>query len=306
MKKWASLCAVAMAVMSTSIQAQVPPSGPTESVTVTAPGEIPEKQARDFVKSFTAISPASGKIARWRMGICPAVTGLPPSGIRLVTGRVRQVAVMAGAPVGAPSCKPNTDIVFTLNPQVLLDNMRAKNRVLLGYHDASQEQELATVRHPIQAWYTTQTVDYHGNATVDDKLRTQGGSYTDTPFGRIFISEATVQQVTGSHLSDGRSSEILHAVIVIDLAKVTGRTVGALADYAAMLALAQTQSFEACAPVASITNLVSSGCAAAPVNEVTSADLAYLHALYSIDPRDSLGRQREEIASRMKAETRDH
>ena len=72
-----------------------------------------------------------------------------------------------------------------------------------------EEKELATVRHPVQAWYTTQTVDNHGTATVDDKLRNNGGSYMDSPFGRIFLSEATVRQVTGSHLSDGLSSELI-------------------------------------------------------------------------------------------------
>ena len=58
---------------------------------------------------------------------------------------------------------------------------------------------------------------------------------------------------------------------------------GALADYAAMLALAQTQSFESCAPVASITSLVSPDCAAKP-DAITGADLAYLQALYRTGP----------------------
>jgi hypothetical protein len=293
------ICALACA-SAPSLAQPVSRSAPTESIIVTAPGTIPEQAAHDFVKSFTGVSPASGKIARWRMGVCPVVADLPPSGITLVGARVRQVAALAGAPVGDKSCKPNTDIVFTLNPQVLLDGIRAKDRVLLGYHDASHEKELATVRHPVQAWYTTQTVDNHGNTTVDDKLRTQGGSYTDTPFGRVFISEAVVQQVTGSHLSDGRSSELVRAVIVIDLAKVTGLTVGALTDYAAMLALAQTSSFEVCQPVVSVTNLVSPGCdAAVQAHAITSADLAYLQALYRTDPRASLGRQKEEIAAQM-------
>jgi hypothetical protein len=276
-----------------------PPS--TEHVTVTAPAAIPEALAHDFVKSFTGVSPASGKIARWRLGVCPVVAGLPPSGLKLVSARVRQVAAQAGAPVGDQSCKPNTDIVFTLNPQVLLDGIRAKDRVLLGYHDAGQEKELATVRHPVQAWYTTQTADNHGTATIDDKLTTRGGFTMDTPGDRrLFFPEATVRQVTGSHLSDGLSSELYHAVIVIDLAKVKGLTVGALADYAAMLALAQTQSFETCAPLVSITNLVSPDCdAAVKTGAMSGSDLAYLQGLYSIDPRASLLHQKGEIADRM-------
>ncbi|MBA2590201.1 MAG: hypothetical protein H0U98_16435 [Alphaproteobacteria bacterium] len=303
MRRWSVnlICALAWASAPSTLAQPAPRSAPTESVTVTAPGTVPEQAAHDFVKSFTGVSPASGKIARWRLGVCPVVTGLPPSGNTLVSARVRQVAALAGAPVGDTSCKPNTDIVFTLNPQVLLDGIRAKDRVLLGYHDPAQEKELATVRHPVQAWYVTQSVDLNGTTYIDDKLRNHGGFYIQVaPGSFVFVPDARVTHVTGSHLSDGVSSELNHAVIVIDLAKVTGLTVGALTDYVAMLALSQTQSFETCAPMASITNLVSAQCdVAVKPDEITSADLSYLHGLYSVDPRASLMRQKEEIAARM-------
>ena len=282
--------------------AQPTPQGlPAEHVTVTAPAAIPEALAHAFVKSFTGISPASGKIARWRAGVCPVVTGLPPSGLKLVRERVQQVAGLVGAPAGAQSCKPNVDIVFTLNPQVLLDGIRTKHRVLLGYHDAAQEKDLATVRHPVQAWYVTQSVDLNGTTYIDDKLRDHGGfTIQIAPGSYVYVPDARVTHVTGDHLSDRVSSELYHAVIVIDLAKVNGLTVGALADYAAMLALAQTQNFETCAPVASITNLVSPDCdAAVKTGAMSGSDLAYLQGLYSIDPRASFLHQRGEIADRM-------
>ncbi|MBA2590203.1 MAG: hypothetical protein H0U98_16445 [Alphaproteobacteria bacterium] len=277
---------------------------PTENIIVTAPRAVPEQAAHDFVKSFTGVSPASGKIARWRMGVCPVVTGLPPSGLTLVRERVRQVAGQVGAPVGAQSCKPNIDIVFTLNPQVLLDEVRKKTPVLLGFHDVAQQERLATVTHPVQAWYTTQTVDLNFNRYVDDKLRNHGGFYivgSDGPkYGSVFVPDARVVQASGSRIADGLSSELYHVVIVINVTKVNGLTVGALTDYAAMLELAQTQSFESCAPMATITNLVSPGCDAAVKTDALSAsDLAYLQGLYSIDPRASLVHQKAEIADRM-------
>jgi hypothetical protein len=286
---------------SVAAQTSAPQSLPTEHVTVTAPAAVPEKQAHDFVKSYTAVSPASGKIARWRTGVCPVVTGLAKPALKFVRERVFQVAALVGAPVGDSACKPNIDIVFTLHPQVLLDGIRTKAHILLGYHDAAQEKELATVRHPVQAWYTTQSVDLRGNTYIDDKLNEHGGFYIElTPGDSVYVSNAQITNVTGDHLSDGVSSELYHAVIVVDLVKVNGLMVGSLADYAAMLALAQTQSFETCAPVASIANLVSPGCdAAVKTEEITQADLAYLRGLYSIDPRDSLMRQKDDIAAQM-------
>jgi hypothetical protein len=243
-------------------------------------------------------------MARWKTGVCPIVTGLPEAHSKFVTERVRQVASQVGAPVAAAGCKSNIDIVFTLHPQVLLDGIRKKNHVLLGYHDAAEEERLATVTHPVQAWYTTQTVDLRGSTIIDDKLRNNGGFYIDSPMGAqyppIFVPAASALHVTGMRLVDGLSSELFHVVITVDLAKVQGQTVGALADYVAMLSLAQTQSFEACAPFSSITNLVSSGCAADErAREVTPNDLGYLQGLYRIDPRNSFAHQQGDIVMQM-------
>lgn len=91
---------------------------PTENVTVTSQkgrDVPPERVLHDFIRSYTAPSPAIGKVARWRYGVCPAVTGLPPAWNKLVTTRVREIAGLAGAPVGADDCRANIDIVFTKN-----------------------------------------------------------------------------------------------------------------------------------------------------------------------------------------------
>jgi hypothetical protein len=299
--------------MPSAAVAQAPAQSlPTEKVIVTAPGLLPDAVLHDFIKSYTIASPASGKAARWRTGVCPIATGLPETANKLVTDRVRQVAVMVGAPVGAAgTCKPNIDIVFTLNPQVLLDAVRTKTPILLGYHDPSQAVRLASVTHPVQAWYTTQTVDLHGQPHVDDKLNNQGGFLMVGSFGpkygNAYFPEGHVEHVSGSHLGDSISSELYHVIIIVDLPKVNGHTIGALADHVAMLSLAQTQAFGTCQPVTSIANLVSTPCdAALKTNQITANDLAYLHGLYSIDPYGSFAQQRDGIASRMKKDSQEH
>ena len=252
----------------------------TESVTVNGTKLASKEKLRDFILGYVAPAGGGGKLARWKHGICPVVTGLPEVYAKLTATRVRQVAEMVGAPVAdARSCKTNIDIVFTLDPQVLLDDVRKKHRVFLGYHDAAEELHLATVTHPIQAWYTTQTADLNGSTYIDDKLRNHGGFYIMVPSGsgyeQVFIPDARVASVTGSHLGDGISSELYHVIITVDPTKVQGRTFRALADYVAMLSLAQTQTFEACAPVASAS-----------------------------DPRASLTHQQAEIAMHMDGEGR--
>src|SRR4051812_4871994 len=86
---------------------------PTESVTVT--GErAREEQIQGFVQSRAAPSVRLGKVARWELGICPAVAGLKPELIRFVVQRLKDIAAKVGAPVNpSTSCRTNVEIVFT-------------------------------------------------------------------------------------------------------------------------------------------------------------------------------------------------
>src|ERR1043165_1668857 len=118
----------------------------------------------NFVDNHSALT-RLGKVARWEEGVCPTVTGLPANFSKFIIKRVRDVAAASGAPVNADEgCKANIDIVFTTKPQGLLDSIRAKDPVLLGYFDnSSQADRMATVTRTIQGWHATQTVDARGH-----------------------------------------------------------------------------------------------------------------------------------------------
>ena len=277
----------------------------TEHVTVTSDKLPPEKAMHDFIGSYTAPSPTLSKVTRWHAGVCPGVTGLPASWNNLVAERLQAVASAAGAPVAKQGCRINIDIVFTKNPQALLNGVRDTKPVYLGYHDVAQEERLATVSHAVQAWYMTQTVDSHGGIYMDDKLHPEGISIdsggTTSHGGNTFqFPNAHVENWNGSRLGDGRRSELMHALIVVDLDKISGIKLAALADDVAMLALAQTAAFDVCQPVVSIANLTAPCDAVLKTDALSNSDQAYLHALYAIDPNDSLVQQRSKIAYEMK------
>lgn len=284
--------------LASSAQAQEPAPA-TEHVTVTSDKMPPEKALHDFIGSYTAPSPTLAKVTRWHAGVCPGVTGLPASWNSSVAARLRAIAAEAGAPVAKEGCRINIDIVFTKNPQVLLDGVRSTKPIFLGYHDVAQEKRLATVGHAVQAWYMTQTVDSRGGTSTDDKLHPEGISLSSG--GNTFdFPNAHVEKWNGSRLGDARHSELVHAVIVVDLGKVDGVKLAALTDHVAMLALAQTAAFDVCQPVVSIANLTAPCDAALKADGLSNSDQAYLHALYAIDPNDSLIQQRGKIAYEMK------
>ena len=74
--------------------------------------------------------------------------------------------------------------------------------------------------------------------------------------------------------------------------------IGPLADYIAMLALSQTDSFDACQDILSITSLMSPECPGSGMTQALSAtDLAYLKGVYEMDPGGSLLTQQSTIAA---------
>lgn len=301
MRRWFSCLVLGLVAAPALAQAPDPSDAlkPTEGVIVTAPKIPPEKVLHDFVVSYTAPSPASGKVARWHGGVCPGVAGLPDSWNNSVAARVREVASQAGAPVADAKCHPNIDIVFTRNPQALLDEVRAKKSWFLGYHDLAREKDLATVRHAIQAWYMTQTVGARGDVYTDDKLHTQGITFMGGKNNSFQFPNAHVESWNGSRLTDDRRSELAHVLVVVDLVKVNGIKLSAVVDDVAMLALAQTKAFEDCQPIPSIANLTTADCAF-KTDSLSPNDQAYLHALYKIQIRASLVQQWGDIAYEMK------
>jgi hypothetical protein len=245
----------------------------------------------DFIDGYAATTARLGKIARWEYPICPLVVGLPPNFTKFITERVRKVATDAGAPVDdASGCKPNIEIAFTAKPQALMDGIRQKNPVYLGYYDTlDQAEQMAQVTQPIQAWYTTETRDLRGQPQVDSR-NNQIGSASRT---------GNAQTSSGSRLGDELRSAFFHVMIVADPGKLGAYEMGAIADAIAMLALSQPASQDSCQKLPSIVNLATTGCGAAPP-ALTKNDSAYLTALYKINLGGSLRGQKDAIAFEMR------
>ncbi|HYS45181.1 MAG TPA: hypothetical protein VEM35_02010, partial [Rhizomicrobium sp.] len=185
------------------------------------------------------------------------------------------------------TCKSNIDVVFTTTPQALLDGVRAKDPVMLGYFDSSsQADRMAVVSHPIQAWHATQSVDLRGKTVIDSR-------YANGDM-------ANSQAVTGNHLGDGLHSSYYHAIIVADPTKLVDYEIGTLADHIAMLALAQPGP-QACPDLPSILDMTNATCRKdAPVKALTPADKGYLRGLYQTDPGAALRAKKDGIAFRIK------
>lgn len=277
-------------------QEQAAPSPAIENVIVTAPALRTEKALDSFIIAHAAPSPWLRKIARWKAGICPLTIGLSDKLDLYVTQRIIKLAMAAGAPLDKNEpCRPNVLVLATPQPQALMDFVRAKRPALLGFHYKGQAQDIATVRRPIQAWYSTATEDFDGFVMADLPSWDLGYGVMSS------MGNVPMLRTSGSRTGDGLKSEFTAAIIVVDTSKIVGQQVGPLADYIAMLALSQGQYYDLCQNVPTITNLMAPDCAAdmKPAS-LTDVDLTYLRGLYKMAPGGSYMGERASIAYEMK------
>jgi hypothetical protein len=286
---------------------------PPESVTVTA-----AKPSDDVIKSYIekrmAPTRVIGRLARWTKPACPQTIGLGPRYAKFVTQRIRDIAAAVGAPLNEdPTCRPNVEVIFTTTPQGLLDNVRQKQPILLGYHNTvAQGERLAKVTHPIQAWYTTESLDLDGNRSIDNgrcgfdtsiSVEIPNPSSPDMPGGSSFTQMslpcAVIVHSSGFRSHDGLSSGLFNIIIAAEPAKLLDREIGSLADYIAMLALSQPSSLDHCEELLSISNLLVPGCTAA-ASHITDGDLAYLRGLYKMPEGFGLATQINQLRYQMK------
>jgi beta-lactamase regulating signal transducer with metallopeptidase domain len=286
------------------------PSGPVVSpatVETATPAEI-RRQAYNFAQLFGATTVRLDQLARWTQPVCVSVQGLAADGAAKVTGRVRELAGDLGIGAQPSGCKPNIQIMFTDKPQALLDKVVAKDEHLLGYYHRSDRDRLKTVTHPIQAWYVTATGGDGGNVIG---LTFASGATAPGPSGRaphglqIDDEDNTWWGPTGcgdkSKFTACLSSEFQSVLVVVDTGKAQDAGLGGpIADYVAMLAMAQPRSLDSCGVLPSVIELFAKGCPGrAGGNGMTRADAAYLTALYKIDLQSRKAAQQRAIGDRM-------
>jgi hypothetical protein len=286
-----ALCLAAVAgAPRAALAADEEPRSPPVVVTAPIDQKVWEAAAPKFIESHSEPTFISEHLARWRIGLCPVTRGLSPAFNAFVSARVREVASDIGAPIDDPqTCRKNVEVIFTPEPQKLLEEVVKDHEILLGFHWVSQTKKVATVSRPIQSWYVTTTVAPNGLEEIDDQLEFLS---PPVPGGAL---------VTGSRIPGGPPARIIHALVVVDSKKVDGYTIGSVSDYVAMLALSQPRSADDCSELPSILDLFSRGCeATGKTDALSDVDRAYLKALYVVEPTMDLTFQRGSISRHMR------
>ena len=299
--------------------AKAPPS--TTVAPVTVQGATPKAittQSLAFVQSkATAANPEIGQISRWHAPVCVQVEGLAQAAqADLVKARIESVAQSVGLPTpwGGANCTANVEIVFTDNPQGVMNVVAKEHEDFLGYYHRRDRDRLKTVSHPIQAWYKTSTSGEgnNGGMATATYLDTFGKpkyspDYPGRTGGNATIDDPGNKTPTGCgdapHFTACLTSQFENVFIVADSKALGGKGVGLglAAEYMVMLALSQPKALDGCAPLTSVLDVMAkSACPGRdPPGGLTPADSAWLTALYASDAEAKGDGARSEIANRM-------
>jgi hypothetical protein len=267
-------------------QDKKPPTGndaaPPETVIVTGKKPADQKSLDDVVRAFVdahaKYSPKIDQLTRWVTPVCPEVRNLPAGYGDFITKRIKAIAASVGAPTKEP-CKLNIEIIFSADPQAILDKVAATDQRLLGYHFVHNTESAAKVSQPVQAWCVTST----SNAVQ---------TYLDDPYHQAPAG------TLGTRFSRGLFSVFNHILIIVNTDKVAGYPIGPIADYIAMLALSQSQAPDNCNDLDSILDYMAPNCPQRP-ESLTVADKTYLEGLYHMDKWDIGSLQKSNISEHM-------
>jgi len=243
-----------------------------------------------FVDLHAATNRKTGQYMRDDIGpVCPVTLGLPQSFDDFVSARVVQVAASVGAKTDTTGkCKPNIEILFTDEPEVVVKSLAERTRgAILGMHYVHETPRLLEVIHTIQGWYVTATrliddsispvtsVEPDGTTkSGDDKTPRIDSAYRSAP-DRVSL---------GSRIPGRRISSLINVLIVANTREIAGHEIGPVSDYITILALSEPRSLDQCNDLPSILDLMSSECGSRPKpDKLTDSDIAYLRGLYAAD-----------------------
>jgi hypothetical protein len=245
-----------------------------------------------FVRSHAHDSPI-GNLSRWRAPVCPVTLGLSPAMDDFVSNRIGEVAEQVKAPHRADCRQSNILVVFTPEPQKLIDRVRTKRPEALGYHYVSEEKALATFHGPVEAWHVTGTQAWSGPLSLD---------ITDPPCMAAQCKGRGYFAGSNSRLTNLQANEFIYVLVVVDTAQVDGQAIGTVADEIAALALSDPGLRHGCSPLPTVLDALDPTCTeSAPA--LTAYDAAFLKALYASDPENLVDIQRSFIADSIYRDT---
>ena len=231
------------------------------------------RQLEAMVRSFvTEVSqPANNRgLARWNRPICVGAVNLRNDVGQYVIDRISDVARGLEVEAGEPGCRPNILIVAAddgaaLASAIVEDRPRNFDLRHNGTDAGTRAfRNFRTGDQPVRWWQISMPTD---SETGERAVRLPGDPLP--PVIHVFSASRLRTQIR---------DDMVRSVIIVDVERLAGANLVQLADYLALVALAQVDAESDTSAFPTILNLFD-GPSAAPT-ALTGWDRAYLEGLY--------------------------
>lgn len=260
------------------------------AVTIEATEERQALRRRvDQFVTAVVVRPYGENLIRWNGPVCPLVAGLSRDFGEFVLRRISQAAADARAPLAGTACHPNLYVVATNHPDALLKTWWARDKWMYNTgHGPRPVNDFVQSRQPVRVWYNTD-LGCAGNA----QITTGVPSYTG--FGPPGVAPPICANDIPDATRLGRPIilSILSAIVVVDLRQMEKVTVRQMADYIALISLADVRQGTDSIPVSSILWLFGHE---RPPQGLSAWDQALLYSLYNTSQASELQVQEIEHA----------
>jgi hypothetical protein len=284
MSSLSAVLALTLALAAGAVAAQEAPQTPAAQRSaqldeVVVEGRQLEALVRNFVTDVS--QPANNRgLARWNRPICVGAVNLRNDVGQYVIDRISDVARELEVEAGEPGCRPNVLIVAAVDGAGLATALvedRPRNFDLRhNGTDAGTRafRNFRTGDQPVRWWQISMPID---SETGGRAVRLPGD--IDPASGQPSAPEIHV--FAASRLRTQIRDDLVRSVIIVDVDRLGGASLVQLADYLALVALAQVDAEADTAPYPTILNLFADP-ASAPAG-LTGWDRSYLTALYEHD-----------------------
>ena len=294
------LAFVVAALLGSSLPQSVPAASPPADVTRQSPGDAaavqiedveitarrPEGMVREFVNEVAAPNRNRG-IARWEKDVCIGVANLRGAAAQYIVDRMSAVALEIGLTPGEPGCEANVIVIASDSADRVAEELvnERLNVLIMGGSGMDQGRAalnaFASSDRPVRWWQISMPINSQtGVAAIRLPGECNGPCSGAADFGpKVRLPSAT-------RLSSPIVDSLYRTIIIVDLEQVRGVNVQQLADYLAMVTLAQIDPEADTHGFQSILNVFDSP---ATVSGLTEWDQTYLRGLYRANRTRNIG-----------------
>lgn len=256
-----------------------------DQITVEARREraVLERQVSSFVSAISA-APFHESLARWIAPVCPAVAGLPREHGEFVLTRVSRIASEAGVPLAAENCRANFLVIVTADPDALLKAWIKRDTSIFGDAGGTKIRAFLNSSRPVRVWYNADLDTAEGlPLTAHDG--TAGAPTSPVVGGGILQGVPSNDHALGFRLKHDEVRGLSSVIVLIDSRRARGVSFGQLADYVALIGLAELRLDAAVGDAPTILHLFSAS-GKVPPPELSPWDQYFLKALYHTEQSD--------------------